>query len=53
MLDVRVLANYFDRRGLLMDILVCPHVSFVNPRSPKDAPPRESIETRSIVITRE
>ncbi|CZR55426.1 uncharacterized protein PAC_05314 [Phialocephala subalpina] len=31
----------------------CPHVSFVNPRSPEGASPRESIETRSIVITRE
>jgi len=31
----------------------CPHVSFINPRTPKDAAPRESIETRSIVITKE
>ncbi|KAH8602774.1 hypothetical protein B0O99DRAFT_587850 [Bisporella sp. PMI_857] len=30
----------------------CPHVSFINPRSPPDAQPRESIETRSIVITK-
>lgn len=31
----------------------CPHVSFVNPNAPKNATPRESIETRSIVITRD
>jgi len=31
----------------------CPHVSFPNPKASKDAPPRESIETRSIVITKE
>jgi len=31
----------------------CPHVSFVNPRSSKGATPRESIETRSIVITKD
>ncbi|KAK0118546.1 hypothetical protein ONS95_007434 [Cadophora gregata] len=31
----------------------CPHVSFKNPRCPEDAPPRESIETRSIVITKD
>lgn len=30
----------------------CPHVSFVNPRTPENAAPRESIETRSIVITK-
>ncbi|KAL5323981.1 hypothetical protein ACEPPN_008524 [Leptodophora sp. 'Broadleaf-Isolate-01'] len=31
----------------------CPHVSFVNPNAPKDAAPRQSIETRSIVITKD
>ncbi|PVH73595.1 hypothetical protein DL98DRAFT_431000 [Cadophora sp. DSE1049] len=31
----------------------CPHVSFENPYSPEGAAPRESIETRSIVITKE
>lgn len=30
----------------------CPHVSFVNTRAPKDANPRQSIETRSIVVTK-
>ncbi|KAK5049941.1 hypothetical protein LTR84_004060 [Exophiala bonariae] len=30
----------------------CPHVSFPNPLAAADAPPRESVETRSIVITR-
>ncbi|KIM96915.1 hypothetical protein OIDMADRAFT_20682 [Oidiodendron maius Zn] len=30
----------------------CPHISFVNPRAPEGAVPRESIETRSIVITK-
>ncbi|RSL87981.1 hypothetical protein CEP52_015360 [Fusarium oligoseptatum] len=29
----------------------CPHVSFHNPKAAKDAPPRESVETRNIVIT--
>jgi hypothetical protein len=36
-----------------LKVLVCPHVSFANPRAPKNASPRESIETRSIVITEE
>ncbi|KAE9379413.1 hypothetical protein N431DRAFT_397764 [Stipitochalara longipes BDJ] len=31
----------------------CPHVSFVNPLASEGAAPRESIETRSIVITKE
>jgi hypothetical protein len=31
----------------------CPHVSFNNPVAPIDAPPRRSVETRSIVITRD
>ncbi|KAH6690762.1 hypothetical protein BKA61DRAFT_285586 [Leptodontidium sp. MPI-SDFR-AT-0119] len=31
----------------------CPHVSFPNPGAAKDSPPRQSVETRSIVITRE
>ncbi|KUJ13807.1 uncharacterized protein LY89DRAFT_687163 [Mollisia scopiformis] len=31
----------------------CPHVSFDNPQSSREAPPRESVETRSLVITRE
>ncbi|RMD44486.1 hypothetical protein DV735_g656, partial [Chaetothyriales sp. CBS 134920] len=30
----------------------CPHVSFPNPLASPDAPPRESVETRSIVITK-
>ncbi|KAF2116370.1 hypothetical protein BDV96DRAFT_686742 [Lophiotrema nucula] len=30
----------------------CPHVSVDNPLTPANAPPRESIETRSIVISR-
>ncbi|KAM5385453.1 hypothetical protein ACJZ2D_001094 [Fusarium nematophilum] len=30
----------------------CPHLSFTNSRAPAGAPPRESVETRSIVITR-
>jgi hypothetical protein len=37
----------------LITIQVCPHVSFVNPKAPGGAAPRESIETRSIVITKE
>ncbi|KAH9205980.1 hypothetical protein DL95DRAFT_489082 [Leptodontidium sp. 2 PMI_412] len=32
---------------------VCPHVSFINPNALDRAAPRESIETRSIVITKE
>ncbi|KAH7416709.1 hypothetical protein BKA64DRAFT_701491 [Cadophora sp. MPI-SDFR-AT-0126] len=31
----------------------CPHVSFKNPNTPNGAPPRESVETRSIVITKD
>jgi len=31
----------------------CPHVSFNNPRAPKNASPRESVETRSVIITKE
>jgi len=30
----------------------CPHVSIENPSSPGDAPPRESVETRILVITK-
>ncbi|KAL3421438.1 methionine permease [Phlyctema vagabunda] len=30
----------------------CPHTAFLNPLAPKNAPPRESIEARMIVITR-
>lgn len=38
---------------LILVVAGCPHVSFVNPLAPKDAVPRESMETRSIVITKE
>ncbi|KAK0118547.1 hypothetical protein ONS95_007435 [Cadophora gregata] len=31
----------------------CPHVSFPNPEAPINAPPRRSVETRSIVVTQE
>ncbi|PVH79055.1 hypothetical protein DL98DRAFT_533408 [Cadophora sp. DSE1049] len=31
----------------------CPHVSFPNPEAPRNAPPRRSVETRSIVITQQ
>ena len=30
---------------------VCPHVSFENPKASVDAPARESVETRSVVVT--
>ncbi|KAK1636211.1 hypothetical protein BDP81DRAFT_429249, partial [Colletotrichum phormii] len=30
----------------------CPHVSVHNPLAPPNAPPRESVETRNLVITR-
>jgi hypothetical protein len=33
--------------------LVCPHVSFSNPQVSSEVPPRESVETRSLVITKE
>jgi len=52
----RCRSNVYIHFNMLRLILVpagCPHVSFVNPRAPKDAAPRESIETRSIVITKE
>lgn len=32
---------------------VCPHVSFDNPLAGPEAPRRHSVETRSLVITRE
>ena len=38
---------FFAKRGI-----VCPHISFVNSRAGDGAPPRESVETRSVVITR-
>jgi len=31
----------------------CPHVSFINPLALVGAPPRQSVETRSVVITKE
>jgi len=43
---------YFSTALGVLTFSVCPHVSFVNPRASKDAAPRESIETRSIVITK-
>ncbi|KAI1146499.1 hypothetical protein F4825DRAFT_193965 [Nemania diffusa] len=30
----------------------CPHTSFVNTRTEMETPPRESVETRSIIITK-
>lgn len=54
MQDVRsivFLQNFLLR--IISDSLVCPHVSFDNPQASKEAPPRESIETRSLVITKE
>ena len=35
------------------NLIVCPHVSFKNPLPGTEVPPRESVETRSVVITRE
>jgi hypothetical protein len=37
---------------LRLNILVCPHISFENPKASKDAAERFSIETRAIVITK-
>ena len=34
-----------------LTLTVCPHVSFENPRADRHAPPRESVETRSIVLS--
>ncbi|ETI19370.1 hypothetical protein G647_09202, partial [Cladophialophora carrionii CBS 160.54] len=31
----------------------CPHTAFLDPRAETSAPPRRSIETRSIVITKD
>jgi len=36
----------------LTNSAVCPHVSFDNPNAPSDAAKRESVECRSIVITK-
>jgi hypothetical protein len=33
------------------DLIVCPHVAFENPKADPQAPPRESVETRSVVIS--
>jgi len=30
---------------------ICPHIGFENPKAPANAPPRRSVETRSIVIS--
>ncbi len=35
-----------------LTVLVCPHISFENPKASKDAAERFSIETRAIVITK-
>ena len=51
--DRRMFKILLSKHGALTTVGVCPHVFFVNPGAPKDASPRESIETRSIVITKE
>jgi hypothetical protein len=43
----------YDNKSRTNKSIVCPHVSFDNPRAPTGAPTRESMETRSIVITKE
>ncbi len=36
-----------------LTLAVCPHGSFDNPLARNSAPPRQSVETRSVVVTRE
>jgi hypothetical protein len=38
--------------GLSDSLIDCPHASFHNPDTRESAPPRESVETRSLVIER-
>lgn len=51
MLDVSIITICLMFRTKV--ITVCPHISFPNPLSPSGATPRESVETRSVVIHRE
>jgi hypothetical protein len=54
MLDVSSMLSSKDALAeIVSNDLVCPHVSFDNPGASRRAPPRESIETRSLVITKE
>jgi hypothetical protein len=54
MLDVSSMLSSKDALAeIVSNNLVCPHVSFDNPAASRQAPPRESIETRSLVITKE
>lgn len=53
MLDVSKSSSLSYKTLRLERSLVCPHVSFKNPLAGAEVPPRESVETRSVVITRE
>ena len=44
---------FLPRYQMLIHLGVCPHVSFDNPFAPVDALPRQSVETRSVVITKD
>jgi len=48
--DVLVMTMYDSHPG--GDARYCPHVPFDNSRAPEDAPPRRSVETRSIVVSK-
>ncbi|KAK2783761.1 hypothetical protein FQN52_009505 [Onygenales sp. PD_12] len=48
--EIYVFVNY--RAGNRPSASFCPHVSFQNPNCPSNAPARQSIETRSVVVTR-
>ncbi|KAI9835390.1 MAG: hypothetical protein M1819_002307 [Sarea resinae] len=48
--DVFIMTMYDTHPG--KQARYCPHISFENPRAPTDAPPRRSVETRSIVISK-
>ncbi|KAJ4302825.1 hypothetical protein N0V90_001716 [Kalmusia sp. IMI 367209] len=48
--EVLVMMMY-DTRARPDEAKFCPHISFDNPKAAEDAPPRESVETRSIIVT--
>ncbi|KIX07670.1 uncharacterized protein Z518_02324 [Rhinocladiella mackenziei CBS 650.93] len=47
--EVMVMVMYDTKAG--SGARFCPHVSFENPQADSQAPPRESVETRSIVLS--
>jgi hypothetical protein len=50
--QVRDTQFYTTHATLMHDQKACAHTAFQNPLAPEDAAPRESIETRSLVLTK-